>query len=94
MPNGAQTDPWASIDESVFEVPDMEHPDHSPGNSANNHKFVLGEPISALDVQKAKNPYEDNPDGEEKDEEDEDCMDDSDNMAMRMKLSDPVTRKL
>ena len=45
----------------------MEHPEHRPGNSANNHEFVLGEPISALDVQNAKNPYEENPEDEEKD---------------------------
>lgn len=50
MPEGATPDPWASIDESVFEVPDMEHPEHRPGNSVNKHEFVLGDPISALEV--------------------------------------------
>lgn len=49
----------------------MEHPEHRPGNSANNHEFVLGEPISALDVQNAKNPYEENPEDEEKDGDEE-----------------------
>ena len=50
MPEGATPDPWASIDESVFEVPDMDHPEHRPGNSVNKHEFVLGDPIGALEV--------------------------------------------
>jgi len=65
----SQADPWDSIDQSVFEVPDMDHPDHRPGKSLEGHEFVMGEPMKALDVQKEKNPYEDHP--EDEDEEDE-----------------------
>ena len=59
QPGYTQADPWDSIDDGVFEVPDMEHPDHTPGNALKNHEFIIGEPMKALDVQKEKNPFED-----------------------------------
>ena len=62
-------DPMDGVFDKVFDVPEMEHPDHTPGNSVSKHEFLLGAPKDAMEVQKEKNPYEKKKDGDEEDEE-------------------------
>ena len=64
-------DPMEGVFEKAFDVPEMEHPDHTPGNSVSKHEFLLGDPKTAIDVQKEKNPYEKKKDGEEEEEDEE-----------------------
>ena len=76
-----------SLYDDVFDVPDIEHPVHTPGNSVKKHEFVLGAPKGALEVQKEKNPYEENQEDEAKkdDEKDKDKCKDNDEDKEKIK---------